>query len=212
MILVKVMEKGFFIVFEGIEGSGKTTQAILLSEKLKHKDYYVIQTKEPGGTKFGEKIRNILLHEDDISEITELLLFLADRKEHIEKLIIPSLENNKIVISDRYFYSTLAYQIGGRKLNEDIVKQLNYMIVGDWIPDIVFYIDIDVEESIKRKKHSKLDRIEREEFFFHINIRNEYLKMVNENKNFVLIDGKQHIEDVHHTICNYLKENFRFDI
>ncbi|MCX7820457.1 MAG: dTMP kinase [Brevinematales bacterium] len=206
------MEKGFFIVFEGIEGSGKTTQSILLSEKLKHKDYDVIHTKEPGGTDFGEKVRNILLHEDDISDITELLLFLADRKEHIERLIKPSLEKNKIVISDRYFYSTLAYQIGGRKLDENIVKNLNNLVVGDMLPDIVFYIDIDIEESIKRKKHSKLDRIEREEIFFHINIRNEYLKIAQENENFKVIDGKQPIQDVHHIICNYLRENFGFDI
>ncbi|MEJ5285173.1 MAG: dTMP kinase [Brevinematia bacterium] len=206
------MEKGFFIVFEGIEGSGKTTQSILLSEKLKNRDYDVIHTKEPGGTDFGEKIRNILLHEDEVSDITELLLFLADRKEHIERLIKPSLEKNRIVISDRYFYSTLAYQIGGRKLDEDMVNYLNNIIVDNLIPDIVFYIDIDAEESIKRKKHSHLDRIEREEMFFHINIRNEYLRIAEKSENFIVVDGKKPIQDVHHIICDYLRENYGFDI
>lgn len=206
------MEQGFFIVFEGIEGSGKTTQSILLSEKLRNRDYDVIHTKEPGGTEFGEKIRNILLHEDEVSDITEFLLFLADRKEHIERLIKPSLEKKRIVISDRYFYSTLAYQIGGRKLDENMVNYLNNIIVGNLIPDIVFYIDIDVEESIKRKKHSRLDRIERKEMFFHINIRNEYLRIAEKNENFIIVDGKKPIQDVHHIICDYLRENYEFDI
>ncbi len=206
------MEKGFFIVFEGIEGSGKTTQSLLLYESLDKNDYDVIHTREPGGTDFGEKIRNLLLHEDKLHNITELFLFLADRKEHIERLIKPNLEKNKIVISDRYFYSTLSYQIGGRKLDEKLVTELNQLVVGNIIPDIVFYVDIDVEESLRRKKHTKADRIEKEDFEFHQNIRNEYLKLAEKNENFIIIDGKKEISEVHQEICEYLRKNFGFDI
>ncbi|MGC8764958.1 MAG: dTMP kinase [Brevinematia bacterium] len=200
------MRKGSFIVFEGIEGCGKTTQAILLAERLKRESHNVVLTREPGGTDFGEKIRNLLLHSDEVSSITELFLFLADRKEHIEKLIKPSLQNGKIVISDRYFYSTLAYQIGGRGMDKGFVEDLNRAVVNDVVPDLVFYLDITVEEAFIRKSNSKLDRIEKESLEFHQNIRNHYLKILREYTNIVKIDGRLAMEEIHRSVYNMLNE------
>ncbi len=211
MILVDNMNKGFFIVFEGIEACGKTTQAILLSEKLKRNKYNVVLTREPGGTKFGEKVRELLLHSEDISPQTELFLFLADRKEHIEKLIKPALSEKKIVISDRYFYSTIAYQIGGRKMEASFVKQLNTTVVENVLPDVIFYLDLPVENAFARKSSSKLDRIEKENLLFHNDIRNEYQKISKEYENFILIDATLSIEEIHYKICSKLeKYNFKF--
>jgi dTMP kinase len=201
-----------FIVFEGIEGCGKSTQAALLSERIKKTGKEVVLTKEPGGTEFGERIREILLNFEFLSDLTELFLFLADRKEHIERVIKPSLENGKVVICDRYFYSTLAYQIGGRKLDRKLVEMLSDIVVDGTIPDIVFYLDISPEISFLRKEKHTLDRIEKESLDFHHEIRNEYLSIAKLSENFVILDGEKDILQLHQEICEIISKKFHFPL
>lgn len=199
-----------FIVFEGIEGSGKSTQALMLYNRLRSSGIDVILSKEPGGTRIGEEIRRILLSPfSEISPLTELLFFLADRNEHIEKVIKPALKYGKIVISDRYYYSTIAYQIGGRGMEENIVIKLNQMVVKNIIPDVVIYLDIPPEVGLlrKRKTDDRTDRIEMESLEFHNRVREEYIKLSKKEKNFITIDATKSPEKIHNEILKNLSKN-----
>jgi len=203
---------GLFIVFEGIDGSGKTTQAKKLYHYLKEKNLKTVLTKEPGGTEEGKKIREILLNKDySIPPIAELLLYEADRSIHINNFVKPKLNNNFIVISDRYIYSTLAYQHFGRGIERRIIDFLNSITTGDLIPDIVFLFDIPVEESLRRLNRFEKDRIEKESIDFHKKLREGFLKLAKENEEiFYLIDATKSIEDIFSDIKNIL--NIRFNI
>ncbi|MEN3046259.1 MAG: dTMP kinase [Candidatus Hydrothermales bacterium] len=179
---------GFFITVEGIEGSGKTTLAKSLFNELKNKGFPVILTWEPGGTEIGEKIRKVLLYSKDLSSWTELLLFLASRKEHVEKKILPALREGKIVISDRFDDSTIAYQCFGRGLNLRIVKRINKIVTLGLKPNLTFLLDLEPELSLKRLKRK--DRIEREDLDFHKRVRQGYLAIAGRaKKRVVVIDG-----------------------
>ena len=162
--------KGIFIVFEGIDGSGKTTQINQLSKWIKgsnlipEKNQLVI-TREPGGTKLGNSIRSLLLNnskETTPYSITELLLYAADRAQHVNEIIRPSLNKGDWVLSDRFTGSTLAYQGYGRKLDIKLIKNLETIATQGIAPDITFLLDISVEESIKRRISRKEDRMEKE--------------------------------------------------
>ena len=146
------MKKGLFITFEGLEGCGKTTQAKMLFDFLATKKIPSIYTKEPGGTKIGDKIRKILLDQknDDMDYKTEMLLFLASRAENVRLIILPALEEGKVVISDRFYDSTTAYQGYGRGIDLKIIKHLNDLVVGKVIPDLTFILDIDPYEGLRR--------------------------------------------------------------
>lgn len=146
------MKKGLFITFEGLEGCGKTTQAKMLYNLLNKKGIPCIFTKEPGGTKIGQKIRKILLDQknDSMDYKAEMLLFLASRAENVRLIILPALEEGKIVISDRFYDSTTAYQGYGRDIDLKIIKHLNALVVGKAIPDITFFLDIKPQEGLKR--------------------------------------------------------------
>lgn len=186
---------GFFITVEGIEGSGKTTLAKGLFEELKSKGFPVLLTWEPGGTDLGEKIREILLHSDEISPWTELLLFIASRKEHVEKKILPALRKGEIVISDRFDDSTIAYQGYGRSLNIRLIKRFNKVATSGLKPNITFLIDIDPEISLKRLKGK--DRIERESIEFHKRVGKGYLEIAKKAKNRVIIlNGNEKEEEM----------------
>jgi len=162
--------KGKFIVFEGIDGSGKTTQINQLSKwitesNLIPKNKQLVITREPGGTKLGQSIRSLLLDtsiEKNPDSITELLLYAADRAQHINEIIRPSLNKGDWVISDRFCGSTLAYQGYGRKLDIKLIKDLETIATQGISPDITFLLDITVDESIKRRINIKDDRIENE--------------------------------------------------
>ncbi|MEN3043957.1 MAG: dTMP kinase [Candidatus Hydrothermales bacterium] len=180
---------GFFITIEGIEGSGKTTLAESLFAELKNRGFPVFLTWEPGGTETGEKIRKILLHSKELSHWTELLLFLASRKEHVEKKILPALREGKIVISDRFDDSTVAYQCFGRGLNLRIVKRINKIVTSGLKPNLTFLLDIEPELSLKRLK--RRDRIEREDLDFHKRVRQGYLTIAGRSKKrIIVIDGE----------------------
>jgi dTMP kinase len=199
---------GFFITFEGIEASGKTTQINLLYDYLKSLGKSVVKTREPGGTKIGQKIREILLSKWDekFPYIAELLLYEADRNIHIHNLIKPSLEAGYIVLSDRYIDSTTAYQHYARGIDYKIVSYLNTLATDGLKPNLTFLIDIPVEISLKRLSESK-DRIESEDIEFHKKLREGFLKIAeNEKDRFVVIDGTMDIMEIHKIIVDTLKQ------
>ncbi len=172
---------------EGPEGSGKSTQTKELASYLKGKGLDVITTQEPGGTKIGRQIRNILLspYNEKMNPKTELLLFLASRADHLERVVKPALQKGKVVISDRYLDSSLAYQSFGRGLDERMVRQLNDQVTGGLKPDLTILLDIEVPLGIKRalslaKEFSPSgegDRMEKEEIGFHQRVRQGYLTL-----------------------------------
>jgi dTMP kinase len=165
-----------FISFEGIEGVGKTTQIELLKKYLSKKDQPFLVTKEPGGTKFGMQIRKILLdpETDFKSKYTEVLLFFADRAEHLASVVEPALKVGTWVICDRYVDSTIAYQIGGRQIPPDFIEKLSS--IAPRKPDKTILLDLNPIESLERAKNRAiLDRFEKESFDFHNRVRQSYL-------------------------------------
>tara|TARA_Y100001968_G_scaffold164515_1_gene150574 strand:- start:1743 stop:2366 length:624 start_codon:yes stop_codon:yes gene_type:complete len=195
--------KGKFIVFEGIDGSGKTTQINQLSKWLMSTDIIpknnqLVITREPGGTKLGKSLRSILLDtsiEKNPDSITELLLYAADRAQHVNEIIRPSLRKGDWVLSDRFCGSTVAYQGYGRKLNIKLIKDLEKIATQGISPDITFLLDIPVEESIKRRVSEKDDRMEKEgrEFLFNVSIGFNALSQDNKWKKISAIKSKDEI-------------------
>jgi len=191
-----MIENGFFIVIEGIEGAGKTTQAKILEKKLKKEGYDVLRTREPGGTWLGERIRRILLYSSkNLSHKAELALYLSARAQFIEEVVKPSLNNGKIVIADRYLHSTIAYQGYGRGLPVSEVKKFSLFIAGDILPDLAFLIDLPPEIGLKRVKG--LDRFESLSLDFHRRVREGYLKISKEKPfSMKVIDGTRGIGEI----------------
>lgn len=193
--------KGIFITFEGIDGSGKTTQIELLNSFLKQSGFDVVLTREPGGTDIGDKIRKILLDSKNIqmSYRAETLLFLASRAELVSKVIQPSLNQGKIVICDRFFDSTIAYQGIARQLGAEKILDMSLWATENIIPDLTFLLSIDVWECENRIKNGKKkkDRIEKEEIDFKSKIQEGYMQLAGKNKErFVIVDGCLDIESV----------------
>ncbi|SNZ06579.1 dTMP kinase [Persephonella hydrogeniphila] len=201
--------KGYFITFEGIEGAGKSTQSVMLHNHLLQNNKKVVLTREPGGTKTGKKIREILLsHTEEIfPPLAELFLYEADRSIHINNLIKPKLKEGFYVICDRFTDSTLAYQGYARGLDINKVKEMNSIATEGIKPDITFLIDIPVEEGLKRiSKEREKDRIENEELHFHRKIREGFLKIAEEEKNrIVVLDGTEKPEVIFQKIVEILK-------
>jgi len=169
-------KKTAFIVFEGGEGSGKTTQAKALSNRLRRLGFHVVLTHEPGGTLLGNKLRRWVKWGKGVTTQTEMFLFLASRSQLLSGVIRPALEKGNIVICDRFDASTFAYQGCGRGMDLDFLKMVNSFVTDGLSPDLVVLLDISAEEGLKRKK-MKLDVFEREEFLFHQKVRDGYLKM-----------------------------------
>ncbi|NEQ37438.1 MAG: dTMP kinase [Okeania sp. SIO3I5] len=196
---------GKFIVFEGVEGGGKTTQIELLRDWLLGKgqsgqilsksiDLEVVITREPGGTKLGKALRELLLNPDvlteKIQETAELLLYAADRAQHIETLIKPYLEKEAIVLCDRFIDSTIAYQGYGRGLDLELIQQLNYIATGGLKSDLTFWLDIDVEIGLARAKNrGKIDRMEQANIEFHRRVQQGYQELAKNNSLIVRIDA-----------------------
>lgn len=186
-----------FLVFEGIDGSGKSTLIDQFCRNLKEKQIPFVQTKEPGGTKIGEKIRKLLLEKNNtlLSPMTEALLYYADRKQHIEEFIKPHLKKNTTVVSDRYWASTSAYQCGGRSLNENFVEALKDQICKDCEPDLWILLDLPIEITLKRlfvSKKDNRDRIEMENSSFHQRVRDYYLKLAKKNPDkWLILSGEK---------------------
>jgi len=203
------LAEGFFITFEGIEGSGKTTQIRLLADYLQNKGYEVLVSREPGGTPLGEKIRNLLLDPqyDFMDYRTEVLLYAADRAQHVKEKIKPALQKGKIVISDRFADSNLAYQAAGRGLDYEMVYQINDWVIDSTWPDLTFILDIDIKEGLNRARaqssEAEGDRLEREVDEFHQRVRDAYLKMA-EKERFALVNAGESIENVQKNIENII--------
>ncbi|HVN67626.1 MAG TPA: dTMP kinase [Candidatus Sulfotelmatobacter sp.] len=168
-----------FITFEGPEGCGKTTHAKRLKTYLESKGRPVLLTLEPGGTQVGREIRALLLKPESVlDETTEVYLFAADRSEHVSKIILPALQEGKDVICDRFIDSTLAYQIGGRRLPEDLVRYLNMVSAKGLRPDLTILLDVSPAVGLKRAtQNGPADRFEREVLDFHRRVRAEYLAL-----------------------------------
>ena len=170
------MQKPLFIVFEGGEGSGKSTQAKALEKQLLKLGYRVVHTHEPGGTLLGDKLRRWLKWGRGLTIKTELLLFLASRSQLVSRVIRPALEKGYIVICDRFEPSTFAYQGYGRGMDLNLLATLNGLVTDGLKPDLILLLDLQAEEGLARKK-IKLDCFEREESDFHQKVREGYLQM-----------------------------------
>jgi len=193
--------KGLFITFEGVEGSGKTTQATMLAEALTERGLVVVLSREPGGTRLGERIRGLLLDraETGMTALAELLLFLASRAEHVAKTVLPGLARDAVVISDRYADASVAYQGGGRELGVDLVQRLNETATAGVQPDVTFLIDVAPGTGQRRKAAADgaPDRIERETLRFHERVRNAYLELAGrEPGRFVVVDGERDPDEI----------------
>ncbi|NEQ75179.1 MAG: dTMP kinase [Okeania sp. SIO2C9] len=211
---------GKLIVFEGVEGGGKTTQIQLLrnwllekkqSSKLFSKfiDLEVIVTREPGGTKLGQALRELLLNTDisgeQIQERAELLLYAADRSQHIENLIKPYLKKGAIVLCDRFIDSTITYQGYGRGLDLDLIQKLNHIATGGLKSDLTFWLDIDVEIGLTRAKNrGKIDRMEQADIQFHKRVQQGYQELAKSNPLIVRIDANLTIDKIQEQIQEVL--------
>ena len=202
------MNKGLFITFEGADGCGKTTQMNLLKDYLVQNGYEVVLTREPGAKGLGEQLREILLNYDgEVADRCESFLFLADRAQNIETIVIPSIKQGKIVLCDRHIDSTVAYQGYGRGLDLDEINYLNNIATGGIKPDLTYVFDVDVETSAKRVGDEK-DRMESAGKEFFNRVRNGYLELAKKEPQRVkVIDSTRSIEEV---FQNVLKEFINF--
>ncbi len=208
------MKKGLLITFEGLDGSGKTTQIREFIDKLEKNNIHYQLFREPGGTKIGEKIREILLDKNnmEMSEVAELLLYSASRNQLSIEKIRPALENNKIVICDRFYDSTTAYQGYARKLDMQFIRSLNWVAADQLIPDITFLLDISLEERTNRFNNKNLDRLEQEEGEFHRRVRNGFLSLAEQNKDrFFVINGNQSIDYISNQIWSKFREKYTME-
>jgi len=198
----KRKRRGLFITLEGPDGSGKSTQSLLLARYLKKKGHKVVRTREPGGTSIAEALRRIILNpKNRISKVTEVLLYEAGRAQHTSELILSALREGKTVVCERYTDATLAYQGYGRKLDIRMVKELNRIASSGLKPDLTLLLDLDVKEGLKRVRKTsgrRLDRMERESIRFHERVRKGYLEIASREPGRVkLIRVKETPEKTH---------------
>ncbi len=204
-----------FITLEGIEGSGKTTQAKHMAHFLQNKGFDCVLTREPGGTRIGKKIRSILLDPEskDMDSLTELLLYNADRAQHIKKLIGPSLAAGKTVVCDRYCDATRVYQGFARGLDIGLINRLHQLVCDGLTPDITFLLDLTPQSGLSRawkqiENGARVEaetRFEEETLTFHENVRSGYLELArNEPERFKIIDASKDEHAVKEAISNIL--------
>ena len=201
--------KGLFIVMEGPDGSGKTTQINLLKEYLEEAGYECLITREPGGTVVGEKVRQLILNPEhkEMSPVTEMLLYAASRAQLVHEVIGPALEEGKIVISDRFVDSSIVYQGIARKLGISTVSAVNAPGIGIYRPDGIFFIDLSEAEGLRRKKEQKnLDRMEQEGIDFHHMVSEGYRKVLSGRPEVMKIDGGRSIDTIQKKIRNHVDE------
>lgn len=207
--------KGLFISFEGIEGTGKTTQASLLAEYLKARGQDVLLTEEPGGTQIGKRIREVLLNVEhvEMDSLTELLLYNASRAQHIHELILPALKAGKVVITDRFSDSTAAYQGYGRGIDLELLKSLDNIATGGFRPDLTCLLDLDAETGLRRNRGAnKIDRLELEDIDFHKRVKDGFLKLAGKEPwRIRVIDASGNVNDiqdrVRETVEGFLKSS-----
>ena len=201
-----------FLVFEGIDASGKSTLLDLLCKTFQDKGLAFIKTKEPGGTKNGEKIRKILLEKQNfmLDSLAETLLYYADRRQHVEELLKPSIKKDLWILSDRYWASTSAYQCGGRGVDENFVQSLQKQVCKGCEPDLWILLDLPIEEALKRlfvSKKDNRDRLEMENSAFYQRVRDYYLKLTQqEPSRWLVLDATKPTAWLLEQLLAYLKE------
>jgi dTMP kinase len=213
---------GQFITFEGIEGSGKTTQIKMAGEYLKQRHIPFLITSEPGGAPLGGKIREILLNRGNygICAEAEVFLFSAARVQHVRDVILPALKEGKIVLCDRFSDSTLVYQGFGRGLDHDFIREINDFTSAGLKPDLTLVFDLPIEIGLRRamermssKGSAAEDRFEREDLDFHQRVRQGYLLLAEQEPGrFMVIDSVKDIAGINREVCSCLREFIRGNI
>jgi dTMP kinase len=201
-----------FISFEGVEGAGKSTQIRLLAAYLRSKGHDVLETAEPGATRIGKKIRALLLDpQNHMDPLAELLLYYADRAQHVREIVYPAIMQNKIVITDRFTDSTAAYQGHARGLDLSLIHSLNDMVVPDMKPFLTIILDMDVEEGLKRNRDAqKVDRFEQETVAFHNRVRQGFHQIARDEPERVkIVDASKSKDEVTAEIIRLTEEAWR---
>jgi dTMP kinase len=209
-------QRGKFITFEGVEGSGKTTQIHRLALFLESQGVQLIESKEPGGTRIGRHIRKILLNADHTEMVApcETLLYLADRAQHVHEVILPSLEKGTWILADRYHDSTLAYQGVGRGIGHEIIDPIYQLATGGLKPDLTILLDLSAEVGLARAQHRNIaeemalleGRFEAEQIDFHCKIRQHFLDMAAaEPERYAIISADQTVDEVEAAVQEVLK-------
>jgi dTMP kinase len=196
-----------FITFEGIDGSGKSTQLRMLASELRLRGHEVVSTREPGGTPLGLRLRAALLDsQENIDPLAELLLYAADRAQHVRALVRPALETNHIVLSDRYADATVAYQGAGRGFSNELVREVVGLATGGLQPHLTLIFDLTVNESNRRSRRREergheRDRLEAEDADFHARVRDAYLQIAAaEPERVRIVDASRSIEETHQQV------------
>lgn len=199
---------GAFITFEGIDGCGKSTQLRLLASELRVRGLPVVTTREPGGTPLGQKLRAALLDvQEQVDPLTELLVFAADRAQHVRKHLLPALEANQIVLSDRYADATVAYQGGGRGFDPKLIQEIVDLATGGLQPELTLLFDLSVPESAmrtwRRVASKRTDRLDIEDAEFHERVRNAYLEIAKGSPDrFRIIDARGSVDETQKTVMD----------
>jgi len=204
---------GKFISFEGIDGSGKSTQLRMLTSELRFRGLNVLSTCEPGGTPLGRRLREAFLEtEENVAPLAELLLFAADRAQHVNFLVKPALEEGKIVVSDRYADATFAYQGAGRGFSESVINQVIELATSGLKPDLTLFFDLPIEKALLRTNSrndagGQKNRMDRETTFFYERVRAAYLKIAeNEPERFRIIDAGGSTDEVKSLVLKIVSE------
>ncbi|MDD4239518.1 MAG: dTMP kinase [Desulfotomaculaceae bacterium] len=202
---------GKFLVFEGIDGSGKTTQLKLLGDKLSTRGYPVLYTREPGGTRIGETVRELLLdpQHSELVPVAEALLYAAARAQHVAQVIMPALQAGNIVLCDRFLDSSLAYQGFGRGLDVGQLERLNEAATAGLKPDLVLLLDFLCDTGMNRiaRAGRRVDRIEQEDRAFYSKVRSGYLTLAGRDPSrYRVIDANRAIEQIHYDIIGVVEE------
>ncbi len=211
-------KKPFFIVFEGVEGCGKSFQSKKLFQKLKNKKIKAILTREPGGTKSSELIRNLILKDyftkkkkEKFDKYTDTLLYLAARNEHIKNKIKPALLKKKVVICDRFVDSTLAYQVYGKKVDLQFINHIHKKILDGIRPNLVFILKVSVAVSKKRlKKRKTKNRYDNFSQSFYNKAQKSFLKIARNKKNYYILDSSKNNDTLEHKIFDIVNKNLNF--
>jgi dTMP kinase len=199
---------GAFITFEGIDGCGKSTQLRLLAAELRESGLNVLTTREPGGTTLGQRLRAALLDvEEQVDPLAELLVFAADRAQHVRTVLRPALADDKIVLSDRYADATAAYQGSGRGFKPELIKEIVQLATDSLTPDLTLLFDLTVAESVVRTRRrlaaKRSDRLDSENVEFHERVRNAYLEIAKTNPERVrVIDARGSAQQTHQLVMD----------
>ena len=210
-------KKPFFIVFEGVEGCGKSYQSKRLLNNLKKNKIYSILTREPGGTKSAELIRNLILkdyfnkkNKEKFDKYTDTLLYMAARNEHLVNKIIPALRNKAVIICDRFTDSTLAYQVYGKKVDRNFINQIHKFILRNIKPDLTFILKVSsVVSKLRLKKRKTKNRYDKFSKSFYTKAQNSFIKIAKNKRNYVILNASHNNTDLENKIFKIVKNRLK---